>query len=280
MANLDLINDLLDKAENRYRLTSLSSDTESHRSSCVPTGQLMLDACLAGGLPSGRWITVYGGEGSAKSTTMQTFMHAFGRLGIPGSYMDFEGSLCSQYLSHIIRTIGKVRAYESEGEDVVTKLFGLKGPNGKWVQKPLYRLYTEGVGDTFFNMLAEILRLLPDKVHVDGKWYLVYKEKPSDAKIDKTLSPAEPTIYFFFRKSRKIHSILKKRMLYGNTIQLRRLLSSLNVFQVPMTPCKSCKETVPSLYSVAMPVPERIDCTAFKGILFLWKRGWDLSISL
>lgn len=60
-------------------------------------------------------------------------------------------------------------------------------------------------------------------------------------------------------------------MLYGNTIQLRRLLSSLNVFQVPMTPCKSCKETVPSLYSVAMPVPERIDCTAFKGILFLWK---------
>ena len=71
-----------------------------------------------------------------------------------------------------------------------------------------------------------------------------------------------------------------RRMLYGNTIQLRRLLSSLNVFQVPMTPCKSCKETVPSLYSVAMPVPERIDCTAFKGILFLWKRGWDLSISL
>lgn len=40
------------------------------------------------------------------------------------------------------------------------------------------------------------------------------------------------------------------------------------------------QRTVPSLYSVAMPVPERIDCTAFKGILFLWKRGWDLSISL
>lgn len=83
-----------------------------------------------------------------------------------------------------------------------------------------------------------------------------------------------------FQKEPEDTQHLKKRMLYGNTIQLRRLLSSLNVFQVPMTLCKSCKETVPSLYSVAMPVPERIDCTAFKGILFLWKRGWDLSISL
>ena len=65
-------------------------------------------------------------------------------------------------------------------------------------------------------------------------------------------------------------------MLYGNTIQLRRLLSSLNVFQVPMTPCKSCKETVPSLYSVAMPVPERIDCTAFKGYIVPLEKGLGL----
>lgn len=77
--------------------------------------------------------------------------------------------------------------------------------------------------------------------------------------------------YTSFQKEPEDTQHLKKRILYGNIIQLRRLLSSLNVFQVPMTPCKSCKETVPSLYSVAMPVPERIDCTAFKGILFLWK---------
>jgi hypothetical protein len=79
--------------------------------------------------------------------------------------MDFEGSLDPLFLTNIIRTIGKVRAYESEGEDVVTKLFGLKGKGGKWVQKPLYRLYTEGVGDTFFNRLAGLLPLYGDIVY-------------------------------------------------------------------------------------------------------------------
>ena len=65
-------------------------------------------------------------------------------------------------------------------------------------------------------------------------------------------------------------------MLYGNTIQLRRLLSSLNVFQVPMTLCKSCKETVPSLYSVAMPVPERIDCYSLQGDIVPLEKGLGL----
>lgn len=72
---------------------------------------------------------------------------------------------------------------------------------------------------------------------------------------------------------KKENALWKYHTITQTLVKSERIPGTYDTMQV-------LQRTVPSLYSVTMSVPERIDCTAFKGILFLWKRGWDLSISL
>lgn len=69
-----------------------------------------------------------------------------------------------------------------------SQVFGVRNKAGKWESTPIFRLYSEGIGDTMFNALASIARKLPDKVYEQGKWYYVFEEKPAKGTINTRLS--------------------------------------------------------------------------------------------
>ncbi len=177
------LTDILDAAEAKFRLTSLSTDVEARKTACVPTGTLSLDLMLGGGIFPGLWYTVYGGEGAAKSTSIAKFMGALAHAGCSGSLYDYEGSTDPTYLANQLSVIQKLAGGKQLTAD---DIFGLRDPKNpsKWKKRPIFRLYTEGVGDTFFDSLASIARHMPDKVYEDGKWWYVFEEKPENGKVD------------------------------------------------------------------------------------------------
>lgn len=85
------LTELLDEAEAKYRLSHVSSDPQARSTACAPTGLLGVDLMLGGGIFPGLWYTIYGGEGSAKSTLLTQTLFSFARLGISGQHYDFEG---------------------------------------------------------------------------------------------------------------------------------------------------------------------------------------------
>jgi len=176
---------ILDQAEVKYRLSHISTDIEARKTACVPFGLLGLDTLLGGGLFPGLWYTVYGGEGSAKSTTLATGIASFAQYGCFGNMYDFEGSSSPLYLGNILEAIYKLRGGK---QLTAAQIFGVKDKKGKWAKTPIFRLYTEGIGDTMFNALASVARQMPDKVYESGKWYYVFEDKPANAKIVQALS--------------------------------------------------------------------------------------------
>lgn len=81
------------------------------------------------------------------------------------------------YIQSILKTCGVNKS--------ITEVFGQKDENsGKWITPPIIRFHTEAVGERFFDYLASVLRALPDKKKVHGKWWLVYDDtKQNKAKI-------------------------------------------------------------------------------------------------
>lgn len=179
------ISDLLDATEKKFRITSVSTDIDARKSSAMDTGILSLNLLMGGGLLPGLWVTVYGGEGSAKSTTLATMQASMAGLGVKGAYYDFEGSVDNVYLGNLITRIAELK-----GTDLtVEKVFGHRDPKtNKWKVRPMYRLYTESVGDALFDAMSSLARQLPDKVYVNKKWYYVFDEKPSEGHVDAKLS--------------------------------------------------------------------------------------------
>lgn len=60
----------------------------------------------------------------------------------------------------------------------VDQVFGKKDKEtGKWVTPPRVRYRAETVLERFYDWLSQILRELPDKRYVAGKWWLVFDEK-------------------------------------------------------------------------------------------------------
>lgn len=104
------IGGLLDITEKKFRLTSLTTDTEARRTSAVSTGILSLDLMMGGGILPGLWITVYGGEGSAKSTTLATMLGSLATHGVKGAYYDYEG--CVTAHSTVETPEGKVKVQQ------------------------------------------------------------------------------------------------------------------------------------------------------------------------
>lgn len=65
----------------------------------------------------------------------------------------------------------------------IKEIFGVRDPKtNKWVVKPKVRYYSETVGEKFFDALARLERLLPDKVKMGDQWYFVYPSKVQDVK--------------------------------------------------------------------------------------------------
>jgi RecA/RadA recombinase len=163
--NIVDVDNILDTIEKNYSLSGLEMHTDEARQSA---GLLMLDILLGKGLMPG-WYTLCGAEQSSKSTTAVIVMAASLYSDVPIlAYFDYEGSSSPDYLEAIL----KVNGIEMPIEHV----FGIRSPKGGWVKKPRVRLYSENIGERFFDFLAKLERTLPDKRKMGGTWYYVYED--------------------------------------------------------------------------------------------------------
>ncbi len=88
------------------------------------------------------------------------------------------------YVQNILKTMGVGLT--------VDQVFGKKDATGQWVVKPRVRYRAETILEHFYDWLSEILRELPDKKYVEGKWWLVFdaKNKAHKAKVGEFVNEA------------------------------------------------------------------------------------------
>lgn len=131
------------------------------------TGSLVHDLVLGGGYKPAMYTNA-GWEQSAKTTDQ---LHGLAEAIVADvdviAFFDAEGSTKSSldYLARILQNAG-VKLTKDQ-------LFG-KWSEGKQIQegRVYYRSLTRG--NLFFNWLAAVLNRAPDKLEVNGKWYLKF----------------------------------------------------------------------------------------------------------
>jgi hypothetical protein len=101
---------------------------------------------------------------------MITVMTSLFNSNIPiVNVFDAEGSTTPDYLESIASSICSTKLD-------FAKMFGIRNPNtGKWVVPPRIILSNESTLETIWKAIASILRSLPDKVFVDGEWWLLFE---------------------------------------------------------------------------------------------------------
>lgn len=155
----------LHKIEKKFDLVSGVLSRDEPRFS---TGILSLDLIINGGLVAGGWYTALGGEQSCKSTLAMSIVASILRNNFKGysAYFDYEGSVQFDYFEAILKNARvKVAA-----EDV----FGQKDEDGNYINEPLVYYSSPDTGEQFFSAVAELERILPDKLCMKGQWYYVY----------------------------------------------------------------------------------------------------------
>lgn len=169
LQTLELMNAeaIIEEVETHNKVTRGSTDLTILAEARVSTGLLMTDIMLAGGIYPGGWYTVAGGEGSGKSTHLMSWLGSLAQSPIPLlSVWDYEGTMTPDYIQNILRT---------QGHDVdVNSLFGVKGIDGEWIVPPRMYYYNETEGEKFYKTMSSILARLPDKINLDGTWYLAF----------------------------------------------------------------------------------------------------------
>lgn len=160
------IDDVLDGIEKDFSLTNSTLDRTEQRTS---TGLLSLDLVLGGGIVPGGWYTLFGHEQTCKSTLASTILANSLNTSVPVVQIwDYEGSVSSEYIDSIMKSCG----IHAKIED----LFGLKDQDGHWVVKPRARYYAESILEKFFDNMAKLQRILPDKIKIGDSWFLIYDE--------------------------------------------------------------------------------------------------------
>lgn len=181
----------IDSMEKKFGLTSMAVSESEDR---LSTGLLSIDVALAGGLLPGGWYTFFGGEQSCKSTLATTCMGAIATDSTfhgKASLHDFEGSFQADYAENIFR-------YMNHGKRLsVDNVFGVKDDKG-WVIQPRVRYYAPSVGEDFYNYLAKLEKILPDKIQENGKFYCVYENTKANQKALAGVYDKE-----YFRKTNK-----------------------------------------------------------------------------
>jgi RecA/RadA recombinase len=137
----------------------------------MSTGLLMLDLLYGGGIRPA-WYTHFGPEQSAKTTGVLSIVASAIKQGVPMiAFCDYEGSTKNSkpYVANILKTMGV--------DKIIGQVFGTKDPTtGAWSIPPIIRYRAETRGEAFFDWLSEVLRVLPDKKKVNGKWWLVFED--------------------------------------------------------------------------------------------------------
>jgi len=78
-----------------------------------------------------------------------------------------HNSTSPEYIENIMEVAGISMPIE--------EVFGIRDPKTqKWAIKPRVRYYSEGIGERFFDSLARLERVLPDKLKMNDTWYFVY----------------------------------------------------------------------------------------------------------
>ena len=164
---------VMDEVGKKWLLSDATLDPEASRKSTVSTGLLMTDVLLNGGLKPGGWYTMFGKEGSSKSTHMLTMCVNLSYSEVPLiSFYDPEQSNSPAYIESIANTLHKEKGGDSQ------KVFGVRNPNtGAWEIEPRIYYWNEHLLETIWKSAAAMLRRLPDKVFVDGEWWLAFDRK-------------------------------------------------------------------------------------------------------
>lgn len=181
--------DILNDIEKHVGLVS-SFKEKSER---VSTTLASVDLILNGGLVAGMWYTFSGGEQSSKTTLATTTLGslAYGIYAdkIPYKlFFNYEGSFDSTYFVNQQKT----RGFKGKATDI----FGIQDPtSGKYLSRPVVRKYDENIGEVFFDTLAMLLRSLPDKIHKNDKWWLVYENNKKIKDYEKIKSASNNNLY-------------------------------------------------------------------------------------
>lgn len=96
-----------------------------------------------------------------------------------------HNSVDSVFLGNLLSTISKVAGSQM----TAGQIFGIQNPKtGKWDKPPIFRLYSESVGDAMFDAMSSLARIMPDKVYSGGKWWYVFNDKPSGMVVNAKMS--------------------------------------------------------------------------------------------
>lgn len=186
---------ILANVENKFLLGKSFLDPEVRRASSISTGTLVLDLLIGnGGIIPGCWLTVFGKEGSAKSTNIMQMMLASIISEVPlRLFYDYEGSSADPtYLENM---------YLCKSNNLSAReLFGVKDQKGNWVVKPLIHYYGEDIAEKFFDSVKALLKSLPDKVYLNNRWWLRYEDDKAGkeavgSKFDKRMKKQYKGLY-------------------------------------------------------------------------------------
>lgn len=88
------------------------------------------------------------------------------------------------YIQSILKTVGI--------DKTISQVFGTKDhETGNWITPPIIRFHVESVAEKFFDFLANVLRELPDKKMINGKWWLIYEDnKKNKARVGEFAEPS------------------------------------------------------------------------------------------
>ena len=167
---------LFDRIEKKFHLSGAGMNPEAARTSLMSTGLLGTDLLLGGGIRPGALYTLFGGEGSAKSTHKSTIMISAAKHKVPALDNDYEGSTVPEYIEGIMK-------YTFGPKIKLRDLLGVRDDKGKWVVSPKIRSYTPSTAEEFFNPTASLLRNLPDKIWRNDQWWLSYEASKNNRAI-------------------------------------------------------------------------------------------------
>lgn len=172
-ANLD---DKLDEIEKSIGVSESTLDPTEVR---LSTGSLMQDLVLGGGITAG-WYTNFGQEQCCKTTDAVQILISALNSNVPIlGYYDYEGSAEPNYIENNMKAMGVKADLKS--------IFGVRDEKtGKYLIPPRVRYRTEGVAEKFFDYIAKLQRMLPDKKKIGEQWYYIYDSKTPEGKIHKT----------------------------------------------------------------------------------------------
>lgn len=158
----------MNAVEVAFKLASTELDKSVYRQCALSTGNLMMDLMMGGGIQPA-WNTIWGGEGSCKTTTVESTAANVMESQIPVfAYFDFEQALDPEYFTNILDVIDP-----NTNHDKIFGVRNLKDPT-KWDLVPRIRYYAHDVGEDFYLSMGSMLRKLPDKRYLQGKWYYVF----------------------------------------------------------------------------------------------------------